>query len=405
MRGRGIILALFAAALFLSLFELSAAAAGKKDDLLGVDEGWAWPVVVIMPPEGWESARGEAVKRGMRAAEREISLEREAIRGKEVTFMFSDISETSELPQRIATWRAMGTAVIVSFADGDFNSALSELCREKGPSLILSGGETADIISGATGKPYPFLFALDLPYYARANAIAEAASKTMPRREAVVFTDILSSRLARGAELTSRFLEARGVGTLDMSVAAYRQDQFTPQVRELESAGVRIYVCWLDAMATLSIWQSLERRETGSSPSSTVYYSGPAHKILSDAEGIVLVDKDVTLERNEDGRRDIIIKIRDAFDVTVEDPVMAAKAYALAKWVTGAYRTSDSGDAPKVARALEKTDGIPLMNETLSIDPNTHRPKSRRFGTLIVRGRKFESYGSVEIFSSETEER
>ncbi|MDR1579503.1 MAG: ABC transporter substrate-binding protein [Synergistaceae bacterium] len=400
--------ALWAVALFLALIEFSACpagAAGKKDGLLGVKEGWAWPVVVIMPPEGWESARGDAVKRAMRTAEREISLEREAIRGKEVTFMFSDISEASELPARLETWRAMKVAVIVSFAGNDFNSTLSELCREKGPSLLLAGGETADIISDGTGKPYPFLFALDLPYYARANAIAEAASKTLPRGKSVVFTDVLSSRLARGAALTSLFLEARGVGTLDMSITAYRQDQFAPQVRELESEGVRIYVCWLDAMATLSIWQSLERRETGRSPSSTVYYSGPAHKILSDAEGMMLVDKDILLERNEDGRRDIIIKIRDAFAVTVEDPVTAAKAYALGKWVTGAYRTSDSGDVPQIAASLENADSIPLMSETLAIDTNTHRPKSRRFGMLIVRGRKFESYGSVEVFSQETEER
>jgi hypothetical protein len=402
------ITAFLAVTLLLALFECSAgiaSAAGKKDDLLGVKEGWAWPVIVIMPPEGWESVRGEAVKRAMRAAEREISLEREAIRGKEVTFMFSDITDAAELPKRIATWRAMKAAVIVSFAGNDFNSALSELCREKGPSVIISGGEAADIISDGTGKPYPFLFALDLPYYARANALAEAVSKTRPSKEAVVFTDILSSRLARGAELTSRFLGARGVGTFDMSITAYRQDQFAPQVRELESEGVRIYVCWLDTMATLSIWQSLERRETGLSPLSTVYYSGPAHKILTDAEGMVLVDKDVTLERNDDGRRDIIIKIRDAFDMTVEDPVTAAKAYSLAKWVTDAYRTSDSADLTPIARALEKADDIPLMSEILAIDPDTHRPKSRRFGVLIVRGREFESYGSVEVFSSETEER
>jgi hypothetical protein len=398
-------MALLAATLFLALFGADAHVAEERENLLGINEGWAWPVVVIMPPEGWESARGDAVKRAMRAAEREISLERDAIRGKEVTFMFSDISDASELPSRIATWRAMGVAIIVSFAGDDFNAALSELCRERGPSVVLFGGEAADIISDETGRPYPFLFALDLPHYARANALAEAVSKTMPRKEAVVFTDVLSARLARGAELTSHFLEAREVGTLNISIIGYRQDQFAPQVRELESEGVKIYVCWLDAMATLSIWQSLERRETGPSPLSTIYYSGPVQKILSDAEGMVLIDKDVLMERNEDGRRDIITKIRDAFNATVADPVTAAKAYALAKWVTAAYRTSGSADVPQLAKALERADGIPLMSETLAIDPNTHRPKSRRFGTLIVRGRKFESYGSVEVFSMETTER
>ncbi|MDR0765256.1 MAG: ABC transporter substrate-binding protein [Synergistaceae bacterium] len=400
--------ALLAAALFGAFFEFPACfarASERQDNLLGVDEGWAWPVVVIMPPEGWESAQGDAVKRAMRTAEREISLERDAIMGKEVTFMFSDISEASELPARIAMWRAMRAAAIVSFAGDDFNSALSELCREKGPSLLIPGGEAADIISDETGRPYPFLFALDLPYYARANAIAEAVSKTGPGAEAAVLTDMLSARLARGAELTSRFLEARGVGTLDMSITAYRQDQFAPQIRELKSEGVGTYVCWLDAMAALSIWQSLERREIGLSPSSTVYYFGPARKILSDAEGMMLVDKDILLESDENGKRDVITKILDAFAVTVKDPVTAGKAYALAKWVTGAYRTVGSDDTQRIAYALEKADGIPLMSETLTIDPNTHRPKSRGFGILVVSGKKFELYGSVEIFSSETEER
>jgi len=375
-------------------------AADEEDPLLGVREGWAWPVVVIQPTEGWNGPVGDAIKRAMRTAEREVSVVREAISGKEVTFMFSDISDPAELPARMATWRAMGVAAIVTFADTGFNAELAVMCRERGPSLIYSGGEDAILNSPETGRPYSYLFALDLPYYARANALAEAASQARPGEETAVFTDILSEKLARGAALTSRFLDARGMTPLDISVTAYRQDQFAPQAREIESGGTRLYICWLDAMATLSIWQSLARRHNGSA----VYYSGSAHKILSDAEGIVIVDKDVTLVRNEEGRHAIINMIRDEFNVIVGDPVTAARAYSLAKWVISAYRTACSGDSAKIALELGRTGDIPLMDETLSINPDTHRPRFRKYGLLRIANRNYESYGSVEVFSAETAE-
>lgn len=371
----------------------------EKEPLLGVREGWAWPVVVIQPPEGWDSAPGTSVKHAMRTAEREISTVREAIRGREVTFMFSDISDVSEIPARLPVWRAMNVSVIVSFANPDFNAALSEFCRETGPSVLMAGGEEA-AVSPSKGQPYRYLFALDLPYYARANAMAEAVASEAPQTKAAVVTDILSPRLARGAELSSRFLKEKGIDTLDISTAAYRQERFVPQIREFETDGVKFYICWLDAMTTLSIWQDLNRRNSGGA----VFYSGPPRQILADAEGITIVDKDVLLERNEEGKRVIINKIRDAFNVIVDDPVISAKAYSLARWVIEAYKNADSGEISRIADSLERTEGIPLMDETLSIDKNTHRPKSRKFGILRIEGRNYVSYGSVEVFSAKTEE-
>jgi hypothetical protein len=375
----------------------AAAAVEDEDPLLGVKEGWAWPVVVIKPENGWESPEGDAIKHAMRTAEREISTQREAIRGREITFMFSDIADRGELPSRLETWRAMNVSAIVSFADSGFNEILAELCRERGPSLLFAGGDDMILNSPNTGRPWPYLFALDLPYYARANALAEAAYLARHEQAAVV-TDILSRKLAAGAEQNIRFLRARGLDTLNLSVAAYRQDEFLPQVREAASGGTKLFICWLDAMATLSIWQNSQRRQDGI----VVYYSGGPQQILTDADGLVIVDRDVLLDRNEDGRHVIINKIRDAFNVIVEDPVTAAKAYAMAKWVVGAYQVTGVGETPNIALALGRIGEIPLMDEILSIDPATHRPKSRKYGVLRVQNRTYESHGSVEVFSRET---
>ena len=380
---------------------LCSEAAPEDEPLLGVREGWSWPVVVIQPPEGWDSEAGNTIKLAMRTAERELSLERDAINGREVTFMFSDVKDASEIGARLAMWRAMHVAAIVTFADADFSDALAELCAENGPSLIYAGGEETSINSPETGDPRPYLFAFDLPYFARANALAEAASLEHPGELAAVFTDILSARLARGASLTAGYLAARNMTSLDISASAYSQDQFTPQVRELEAGGTKVYICWLDAMATLSIWQTLERRRADS----VVFYSGPPRVILTDADGIIVVDKDVLLERNTEGRNAIMKLIRDRFGDASVEPVLAARTYALARWALGAYREVGTGDdTPAIAAALGRASGIPLMDETLSIDPSTHRPRSRRYGLLRVENKRWASYGSVEVYSAETAE-
>ncbi|MDR3354611.1 MAG: hypothetical protein LBO21_06200 [Synergistaceae bacterium] len=371
-----------------------------EDSLSGVKEGWAWPVVVVPPPEGWDSPSGRSIKAAMRSAEREISLRRDAIRGHEVTFMFSSISRPSGLNERMAAWRSMGAGVIVSFGGGEMDEALMRLCTSNGPPVDFAGGEDLAIIDSAAGVVNPYLFALDLPYFARANALAEVAAAEEPQKKVAVMTDMMSEKLAKGAELNTKFLAARGIGAVDMSVSAYRQDQFNSQVRNAEAGGFEVFTCWLDAMAALSIWRTIHVKSSGS----VVYYAGNQHRILLDAEGLILVDKDVLLIRNDVGRRNIAIKVRDMLNVDPEDTVAAAKAFALAKWVIAAHMETASNRIQPLASALAATSGIPLMDEDISINPATHRPVSRSFGVLRIEKRGFKSFGRVEVFSSEASE-
>ena len=402
MRKKNVIIFLLTSALLLGFCGALFASdfVDGEDALQGLKEGWAWPVVVIQPPAGWASEQGEAIKWSMRAAEREISLNRAAIRGREVTFMFSSVATSSELVERIKTWRAMGVAAIVSFGDDAIDETLSYLCRDDGPSVIFAAGENLDVINPTTMRPYRHLFALDLPYFARANALAELATQEDRKRPVAVISDILSERLAKGARLNVELLRARDAEVLDLSVTGFRQDQFVPQIRDFESGGFRIFTVWLDAMATLSIWRTAHMNRNGSE----VHYAGSMHRLLLDAEGLMLVDKDVLLERNERGKNDIIILVRDRFNRRILEPVIGAKAYALAKWVLAGYADAGSAEWGPVADALSRTADVPLMDELLRIDPSTHRPVSRKFGVLKVEGRAFKSSGSVEVFSREVSE-
>jgi hypothetical protein len=280
------------------------------------------------------------------------------------------------------------------------DDTLLGLCSSGGPAVIFAGGEDLAIIDRATGMVNPYLFALDLPYFARANALAEAAAAEQPPKKVAVMTDMMSEKLAKGAELNTSLLAARGIGAVNMSVTAYRQDQFNSQVRNAEAGGFEVFTCWLDAMAALSIWRTIHIKSGGS----VVYYAGNQHRILLDAEALILVDKDVLLIRNDAGRRNITIKVRDMINADLEDTVTAAKAFALAKWVISAHIKTASGEIQPLARALAGAREIPLMDEEISIDPMTHRPVSRGFGVLRIEDREFKSFGRVEVFSSEVSE-
>ena len=394
------LIAAFAVLFAASVLHAALYEAQEEDPMFAVKEGWAWPVVVIGPPEGWDGPVGESVKYAMRIAERAVSRQREGIQGKEVVFLFSSVTDSAELVERIRTWRAMDVMAIVSFGGQSIDRTLHYLCRDDGPAVVYAAGEDLNVKNPTTGAPYPYLFALDLSHYARANALAELAATELPQKKVAVVTDGMSSRLAVGANLNVGFLRARSVDVLDISVPAFRQDQFVSQIREMESGGVRVFSVWLDAMATLSIWRTAYINRNGS----VVYYAGDPHPILLDAEGLVVVDKDVLLERNEKGKDDITVMIRDLFDRKVADPVLAAKAYALAKWVIGAYRDVSVADEASIAHALGRVIDIPLMDVALAINPLTHRPTTREFGVLRVEGGEYQSCGAVEIFSAEVEE-
>jgi hypothetical protein len=396
---------LFPIASLLFFFLLLAACAdsapqpeSKGKTLLGVNEGWAWPVIVIPPPEGWESDRGESIKYGMRLAEREISRLREGIMGREVIFMFSSISGTSELTSRMNMWKNMKSGIIVSFAAGDMNSELKRICAAVGPSVIFSEGEELAIKNPATGRPYPYLFALDLSYFARANALALAAG--LQSKPVAVVTDRMSQKLAKGAEENVRLLQKSGMDAFPIYLPAMRLYQFNAQVQEAESRGARVITSWLDAMSTLSIWRTASMLRNGS----TVYYAGVMQKLLTGAEGLILVDKDEELNIDEEGKRLITTEIDDNFGKRVKDPVMASKAYALAKWAIGAFVEAQSGDVRSLAGALPSVKNIPLMSERLSIDPGTHRPKSRKYSILRVEREKYVSIGYVDVYSAESVE-
>lgn len=370
---------------------------GGETNLSGVREGWAWPVIVIPPPDGWESPSGEAVKYALRAAEREISLSRDAIRGFEVTFMFSSVAVPSELAERMNAWRNMKSRAILSFGGGEMDTELKRLCASVGPAVIFAGGENLAVKDPVNDLPFPYLFALDYTYFARSNALAEFAGQRADGKPVVVLTDGLSEKLARGARKNVDMLRRDGTEVFIYFLPAMTQNRFDAQIQEAVSEGAGVITSWLDSLSTLSVWRTVLLNRS----SVAVCFSGAKNNILLDANGLILIDKDDVLNHNEEGKRVIAVKILDRFGISPRDPVLAAKAYALGKWAIEGFTNSDEISARSVAAALSRAEGIPLMDEILSIDPRTHRPISRKFGVSRVEGRSYKPIASVDVYSVE----
>ena len=193
----------YPAVFFILFFILSVSAVWAQnkpsDTLSGVKEGWGYPVVVIPPEKGWESNDGRSIKLALRLAEHQISIQREGIQGREITFMFASIQKKEEIKERLPLWKQMKVAVILSFADGGgMDQTLRQLCAEKGPAVLFAEGENINLLS-ADAKPLPYLFALELPFFYKANAFAERAVKEKQTRQVTLFSDIKSTQIARGA--------------------------------------------------------------------------------------------------------------------------------------------------------------------------------------------------------------
>lgn len=373
----------------------------SAEPLSGVKEGWGYPVVVIPPQKGWDSADGRSIKLALRLAEHQISAQREGIEGREVTFMFASMDRQEEVRKRLPVWKQMKVAVILSFAGGGAtDQTLHRLCAQKGPAVLFAEGENIGLLS-ADASPLPYVFALELPFFFKANAFAERATKEKLSQQVTLFSDVKSTKIARGARLNESLLLGKKIPSSIMWVPAYQQDHFTLAIDEADSGKSATFISWLEGMGTLSIWKKLNTGRLDT----RLWYAGKKHPILLDAAGLVLADKDVLLERDIKGQKELSMRIRDLFNRVPENPVIAAKAYALGMWAIKGYQAGGEMTAKALTERLALVRQVPLMGEFLDIDPSTHRPISRRVGFLKIADRKYKSDGSVSVFSRNVAEK
>lgn len=347
--------------------------------LSALKEGWGWPVVVLPPEGGWNSPAGQSVKWALRTAEREVSLTHQGVHGRDVVFLYAPVDTKEEALKRLPQWRAMGAGAILCFASGDLEAGLIQACAYQGPSLILAGGEERRI-RDPKGKPCPYLFALDLYRNYRANAFAALAG-SQGKELMGILSDPYAVDLARTARLSARFLEKRGVPSRSFWMSGQGDDEMGVRLAEMESSGARRVICWLGGMGTRSLWKTAAYYRK----SLKVWHGGPYDPLLQGAEGVLYLEQDAPLQERLKAQDALRWNVLRKTRVRVTDLVLAGKAYALGHWAIGAFLEAGTNAPAPVAAALARNRDVPLLGETLSINPGTHRPHQREVGVMRIR--------------------
>ncbi|EHM10232.1 hypothetical protein TheveDRAFT_1108 [Thermanaerovibrio velox DSM 12556] len=353
----------------------------QGENLSALKEGWGWPVVVIPPKEGWGSPEGQSLKWALRTAEMEVSKAHSGVHGRDVVFLYPDISDPEDALKRLKIWRSMKVGVIVCFDDGPVMEALVKACRDSGPSLILSDGEDLSL-RGPSGKPHPYLFALGFFRNYRANVLSQLMAKRALK--GAVISDRYDPAMVQGAQVTLSLLAKRQPGARLFWLMGSGDAGYRYRLAEASAEGANVVVSWLDSMGSISLWKTAY---TYRMPLEVWHGAYPDQKLLKEADGLLYVDADHLLSLRQKELQRIRWNIIRTVKRDVTNLVAAAKAYAIGVWVIKAYESTGSADPAKLAASLSSTRDIPLAGEMLAISPITHRPVKRSFGVIRVKGK------------------
>ncbi|MEA3283978.1 MAG: ABC transporter substrate-binding protein [Synergistota bacterium] len=367
----------FGVALFLLL--LTALSSAEAEVPRSVEEGWAWPIAVIPPSDGWDSPSGRSVAPVVEYAQGLVNDSIEGIKEHDVFFRLEsgDVFDSSDM----ARWRKEGFLAVISFADERVNRVLADSWRQGDPVLLLAD-DSSTVLRDEKEVVKAGLFSLDLhdSYVTRA-AVETAVSILPPASEVGLLSDRLAEYLSRGARAVSRGLREGGLNSQVFWVAGGGTDSFSMMAQEMLGFGSDMVVVWMTDMAAREFYRQL-RVLDGSVP---VWSGGASLDGIVGLEGIMTADQDLPL-RLDKAIKTLKTDVWDATRVRVPDSPLAAKAYACCQWVFQGLKDVQKADPEHLAKVMASTKGIPLGSENLEINPVTHRPSVKK--VAVIRAKK-----------------
>lgn len=344
----------------------------------GIREGWAWPVLVVPPSQGWDSPEGESIAPVISYAQSQVNDSVQGIRGRNVIFELNK-GEIEDPLSIWNSWRKAGYRAIISFGDRDLNKALVSSWRPGCPPLLLADDPYTEVRS-PSGSVLEGVFALQLnkSFVTRA-AVERSGSVLSPASEVAIFSDMLTTYLSRGARATSRGLSQKGLDSEIFWIAGGAQDSYHMVIQEMLGFGADMMVIWMDDMSTREIYRQL-REVNGTIP---VWSGGASRSGVVLLDGIFTADQDLPVIKQDRELRRLKTDVWDATRVRVQDLLLATKAYSACRWIIGALESSDDdGTISLIVKSMASVKGIPLADQVLDVNPITHRPSHRLISVM-----------------------
>ena len=361
-----------------------------------VREGWAWPILVIPPSQGWDGPIGGSVAPVISYIQSQVNDSVRGIRGRNVVFELKK-GEVEDPLSSWESWRRAGFRAVLSFADADLNGALVSSWRPGYPPLLLADDSYTEIRS-PSGSVLEGVFSLQFHRSFVTRAAVERASSALPHAsEVAVFSDMLTPYLSRGARAASAGLSQKGLDPEIFWVAGGAQDSYNMVIQEMLGFGADMMMIWMDDMSTREIYRQL-REINKTIP---VWSGGAARSGVVLLDGIYTADQDWPVLKRDRELRSFRTDVWDATRIRVKDPLLAVKAYAACSWIIEALGGSDDeGTLSLVVKSMASVKGIPLAGQVLEVNPITHRPISRDVSIMRAEGGVWLDQGSIELSES-----
>lgn len=352
---------------------------------------WSLPVVVLPPQSGWEKDEGESAWLALKVVMEEANASRSGVAGYDILFLKAQLPTPEDVSAAMGEWRKNGVKAIISLSSPEIDKLLVSATAPDDPPILFAHGEWVSL-SGADGGPLRNVFALDLYYPFRAAALAEYAASHRKGAIVAIEADLNDNQMYPSYDLLRKSLKERGFSTITIWHDPARSMQFAED--EASSAGAAILISCLDARSLRTTWRRVKEKHLPLE----VWYSGPLSPSISlSLEGLLVADQAYPVMASE-SLDELSIRAWETERQKITDRYYAAKAYAAGLCVVEALRLSGEKSA---ADAMGEVSAIPLGDELLVMNKNTHRPDSRNVALLRISEKGLALEEVVEVRSSE----
>ncbi len=351
-----------------------------------LEEGWMWQIFVYPPSEGWESDEGDSIRAALEMVAQEVNERHYGTQNHDIRFVYEPPMLREDLyplgKPRVEEWKREKALVgALSFAPDSHNLELLRIYQETQLPLILAYGEEISLRQ-EYGPPLQYIFALDLYSRFRVAAFGHIAPGFMsPGTAMAVFSDRLDPVLRRSGTFLAELLSREEFVPMPLWSAGAMDRDVRPSLVEAEHAGASVLVNVMGLMEALDLWRTL--KEMGRP--FTFWHAGALDPMLEVRSGIFAVSQKWRISYDPT-LRELRSKIWFALHERPRDMPLMARAYALGTWFVRGLDNTEKASGPFLADSLAKAKGIPFGEETLSINPLTHRPLGRMVTLLQSTG-------------------
>ncbi len=344
-----------------------------------------WQILVYPPEEGWESEEGLTVRASLEMVAQEVNQRHYGTQNHDIRFLYEPLPLQEDIyalcRPMLQTWRSQAVVGVLSFAPDVYNAEFVRAFQDSGLPLLLAYGEELPFRQ-EYGPPLQYVFALDLYSRFRVAAFAHVAPRMdIPGKGIGIFSDRLDPVLRRSATYLAEVLSLEDLIPMPLWSAGAMDRDVRPALTEAYHAGVSVLVNVMGLMEALDLWRTLKSMGNPF----TLWHAGPLDPMLEVRSNIFAISQQWRIF-HDSTLRELRSEIWFALHTRPKNLPLMARAYALGTWFVRGLDNAEEVPGPFLAESLARATAIPFGEETLSINPLTHRPFGRVVTLLLSSG-------------------